>query len=106
MFLNLVIQIDNMQDVQKLTFVLVKSLYLYVKDGTRIDFNVIVLLDIFCKSYLILILDVHEFMLCFFIISINFQFANLRKICDPFITDMFCYPLCKKRICMEQETTL
>ena len=50
MFLNLVIQIDYMQDVQKLTFVLMKSLNLYIEDRTWIYLYSVVLQDIFCQT--------------------------------------------------------
>ena len=38
MHLYLIVQIDYMQDVQELTFVLVKSLNLYIEDGVRVYF--------------------------------------------------------------------
>ena len=106
MFLNLVIQIDYMQDVQKLTFVLMKSLNLYIEDRTWIYLYSVVLQDIFCQTNFVLVFDVHEFLLCFFIININFQFADLRQICDPFRSDMICYPVCKKLVSVKQETSL
>ena len=40
---DLIVQIDNVKDVQKLTLVLVKSLNLNVKDRTRINFNAVML---------------------------------------------------------------
>ena len=74
MHLDLVVQIDNMQDVQELTFVLVKSLNLYIEDGVRVYFYAVVLEDVFCKTLFVLELDVHEFLECFVIICVNCQF--------------------------------
>ena len=61
-----------MQDVKKLTFVLMKSLNLYIKDRTRIYIHAIMLLDIICKTDLVLVLDIHEFLLILLISSIYF----------------------------------
>jgi len=74
MHLDLVVQIDNMQDVQELTFVLVKSLNLYIEDGVRVYFYAIVLKDVFSQTLFVLELNVHEFLECFFIICVNFKF--------------------------------
>ena len=106
MFLNLVIQINYMKDVQKLTFVLMKSLNLNIKDRTWIYFYSVVLKDVFCQTNFVLIFDIHEFLLCFFIIHINLQLADLRKICDPFRSDVIGYPVCKKLVSVKQETSL
>ena len=106
MFLDLIIQINNMKDIQKLTFVLMKSLNLNIKDRTRIYLYSIMFQNIFCQTYFVLIFDVHEFLLSFFIININFQFTDLRQICDPFRSDMISYPVCKKLISMKKETSL
>ena len=54
MHLDLVVQIDNMQDVQELTFVLVKSLNLYIEDGVRVYFYAIVLEDVFSQTLFVL----------------------------------------------------
>ena len=74
MHLDLVVQIDNMQDVQELTFVLVKSLNLYIEDGVRVYFYAIVLEDVFSQTLFVLELNVHEFLECFFIICVNCKF--------------------------------
>ena len=39
-----------------------QSLNLYIKNRTWINLNSIMFLDILCKTYLILILNVHEFL--------------------------------------------
>ena len=48
-----------------------QTLYLYIKDGTRIYIDSIVLLDVFCQTDLVLILDVHELVLTLLIIHIQ-----------------------------------
>ena len=83
-----------------------KSLNLYIEDRTRIYIDTVVLSDVFCQTQFVLVFDVHELLLCFFIIHINFQFGDLSQICDPFITDMLGYPVCQQRVCMKQETSL
>jgi len=60
-----------MQNVHKLTFILVQSLNLNIKNGTRININAVVLLDVFCQTHLILIFDIHEFVLALLIIHIQ-----------------------------------
>ena len=56
-----------MKDVQKLAFVLVKPLYLHVKDGIRVHCNTVVFFDIFCQAYFVLVFDVQKFLLGFLI---------------------------------------
>ena len=106
MIFDLIVQIHNVQDVQQLTFVLMKSLNLYIEDRTRIYIDTVVLSDVFCQTQFVLVFDVHELLLCFFIIHINFQFGDLSQICNPFITDMLGYQVCQQRVCMKQETSL
>ena len=50
-----------------------KTFYLYIKDGSRIYIDAVVLFDIFCQTHFVLILDVHEFLLCLLIVHINSQ---------------------------------
>ena len=70
MLLDLIVQIHDMQDVQELAFVLVETFYLYVKDGSRVHVNAVVLLDIFCQAYFVLVLDLHELAPCVLIVYI------------------------------------
>ena len=48
-----------------------QTFYLYIKDGTRIYFHAIVLLDVFCQTQFVLILDVHKLLLHLLIIRID-----------------------------------
>ena len=77
MLFDLVVQIHHMQNVHQLTFVLMQTFYLYIKDGTRIYFNAVVFLDVFCQTQLVLIFDLHEFLLCFWIIYIDSKFFHV-----------------------------
>lgn len=90
-----------MQDIHQLTLVLMQTLYLYVKDGSWIHFDTVVLTDIFCKANLVLIFDVHELLLSFFIVRINAKPGKCRQICDPLVSDMIRYPVSQQRICMQ-----
>ena len=104
--LQLIVQIDHMQDIQKLAFVLVKSLNLYVEDGMRIHLHTVVLQDIFRKALLVLELDVHKFLLGSLVVHIQFQLADLGEICDPVRTDVVCYPFCQKLVSVKEEASL
>ena len=71
------------------------------RNGTRINVDAVVLLDVFCQAQFILVLDVHEFLLALRIIHIYFNFARLRKIGDPLVANLLRDPVCKKRVCRE-----
>ena len=64
------------------------------------------LLDVLCKADLVLVLNVHEFLLALLIIHINRKLLNIGEICDPLISDLIGYPVCKQRIAVKQETSL
>ena len=100
MLFDLIIEIHNMKDIQQLTFVLMKTFYLYIKDGIRININSIVLFDIFCKTYFILVFDLKKLLLYFFIICIRRKFPDLGKVCDPAFSHMCCHPVSQKRVRM------
>ena len=95
-----------MKDIEKLPLVFVKPLYLHIKNRSRVNNDSIIVKDILCKTLFISELNVHELFLRLLIIGINLYSLNLRKIGYPFRSDMLCYPVCKKRICMKQETSL
>ncbi len=106
MILDGIVQIHHMENVQKLSLVLVKPLYLHVKDGPRIYVNAIVLFDIFRKANLVSVFDVHELLLSLLVIHIDFQLGDLGQIGDPLVPDMVCHPFCQQRISVKQETPL
>ena len=67
-----------MQNIHQLALVLVQTLYLNIVHGARVDINAVMLFNIFCQTNLVLVLDVHKFLLAFFIGSVNLQLFNMR----------------------------
>ncbi|SCH33629.1 Uncharacterised protein [uncultured Clostridium sp.] len=106
MLFDLIIQIHHMQDVQQLTLVLMQSLNLYIEDGARVYGDTVVLLDVFRQTHLVLILDVHEFLLRLLVVCVDFQLADLGQVGDPLVADVVGHPLSQQRIAVKQETTL
>ena len=49
-----------------------ETFYLYIENGTRINVDSVVFLDVFCQAQFILVLDVHKFLLEFRIIDVYF----------------------------------
>ena len=95
-----------MKDVQKLTLILVQTFYLYIKDGTGIYLDTVVLHDVLSQTHFVLVLDIHKLLLRFLIVSIDFQFVDLRQIRNPVISYMRGHPVRQKRIRMQQESSL
>ena len=54
---NAVIEGDDIENIQQLTFVLVNPLHLNIKNGVWIYFDAIVLLDIFCQFHFVGVLN-------------------------------------------------
>ena len=95
-----------MQNIQKLSLILVKSLNLDIENGVRVNLYTVVLQNIFRQTLFVLELDVHKLLLRFFVICINSQFLDLGQICDPVRTNVVGYPVCQKLISVKQETSL
>ena len=95
-----------MKDIEKLSLILMKSLNLYIENGVRINFNTIVLQNVFRKTLFVLEFNVHKLLKCFLIISVYFQLADLGKICDPVWSNMVCDPCSKVLVSMKKETSL
>ena len=96
-----------MKNIQQLTFILMKTFDLNIKNRIRIHINIIMFFNVFCKTQLILIFDIHKFLLCLRIICIFFKAFDKRKIRDPFIcSNLFCNPGSKKRITVKKESSL
>ena len=83
-----------------------QTLYLHIKNRTRVYLNSIMLSDIGSKTNLIAVFDIHKFMLRLLIICIKRKLVNCRQIRNPRIAYTLCYPLCKQRIAVQQETSL
>ena len=95
-----------MKDVHELSLVLMQTFYLNIEDGTRVNVDSVVFLDVLRKTDLVLVLNVHEFLLALLIIHINRKLLNIGEISDPLISDLVGYPVCKQRIAVKQETSL
>ena len=106
MFLDLIVQVHNMQYIQELAFIFVETFYLHVKDRTRINVDAIVLFDVFCETYFILVFDLHEFTSCVLIFHIGFQLCDLGQVCNPAVADLICNPVRKQRIAVSQKSSL
>ncbi len=106
MLLDFIIQIHNVQDIQQLPFIFVQTFHLYVKDRTRVYVDTVVLFDIFCQTDLILVFDVHKFMLRFFIIRIKSNFFDLAQVGNPLFSHMVRYPICQQLVAVQKEPPL
>ena len=93
-----------MKDIEKLSLILMKSLNLYIENG--VNFNTIVLQDIFCKTLFVLEFNVHKLLKSLLIVSIYLQLADLGKICDPVWSNMVCNPCSKILVSVKKETSL
>ena len=98
MLLKLIVKIHDMKYVKQLPLVLMKPLYLNIKDRSGIHLDTVILKNIPGKTNLVLILDVHELLLSLFIIGKYLDLIDLGKIGYPVITHSFGNPLGKKRI--------
>ena len=83
-----------------------QTFHLYIKNRIRINLDAIVFFDVFRKAYLILALDLHKFLLFLRILCIRSKFCHLGEVCDPSLSNMFCYPVCKKWIGVCKESSL
>ena len=95
-----------MKNIEKLTFIFMQSLYLNVENRTGVYFDSVMLADIFRQTNLVLVLDIHKFLLGLLVVRINLQPVNLGKVCNPVRSDMGAHPVCEKRIAVKQETPL
>ena len=83
-----------------------QSLDLYVENRAGIDFDSVVLEDIFCQAYFVLVLDVHELFLRLGVVHVDFQFLHLGQIRDPLVADLVGDPLGQVRIAVKKESSL
>ena len=79
-FLDPLIEIDYMHDVEQLTLVCMQTLCLGIEDGVYIHFNTGAAADIGRKNLLAFLLDLQEFVLNLRIIDIVHQFFDLLEI--------------------------
>ena len=106
MLLDLIVQIHYMKDIEKLSLILMQSLNLYIEDGVRVYVNTVVLLDILGQTYLVLVLDSHKAFSVLLVVRSAPNLTDLRKICNPTLSYLVCYPVCKQWIGMKKESSL
>ena len=75
-----------------------EPLDLHIENGSRIDIDAIVFLNVLRQTNLVLVLDVHELLLRLLIVSVELHLRDLRKIRDPLIPDMFRHPVREKLV--------
>ena len=83
-----------------------KPLYLHVEDGSGIHVDAVVLLDVFCQAYLVLVLDIHKLLLTSLVVGVNLQLLHVGQVGDPVVTDLVGHPVSQQRIAVEEETSL
>ena len=101
-----VTQVHNMQNVEKLSLVLMQTLYLYIENRIRVNIDAVMLLNVLGETLLIAELDAEELLLSSLVIHIKLQSGDRRQICHPLFSCMLRYPVCEKRIAVEEETSL
>ena len=57
MVFNLIVQIHYMKNIQKLAFIFMETLYLYIEYGSRINLDTVIVSDILCQPQFVLVLD-------------------------------------------------
>ena len=95
-----------MKNIQKLTLVFVKSLYLHIKDGTGINLDAVMLGNILSQTDLVAVLDIHKLLLCLLVLRIDLHLCDVRQIGDPLVSDMLRHPVCKQWVAMQEESSL
>ena len=96
-----------MHDIEQLSLVLMQTLYLYIKDKVRAEFDMVMLLDILDQTELVLILDLAELFACLGILCQRGNALDLGQIGDPGIgAQLLCYPVSQKRIAVQEESSL
>lgn len=95
-----------MENIHQLALVLMETLYLHIEDRSWIYVNAVVLLDVLCKTDLILVLDLHKLLLAFLVLCTGKKLCNMGQICDPLVSNLGGYPVCQKRVAVKQEAPL
>ncbi len=95
-----------MENVEKLSLVLMEAFHLYIEDRVGIHLDVIVFLDIFCQTQFVLVLDLHELLLGLGILCQGLQSGDLRQVCDPAVPYLGSHPVCQQRVAVQQESSL
>ena len=104
--LQVVIQPNDMQDIQQLSFIFMQTLHLNIKNGIRIDINPLCFLDILRQCNFVFLLDCRKSAAEGGILCIRHQLFQLIQIGNPTLADGFGNQLCQLRIGMEQPSSL
>ena len=99
---NTVIQYENMQRIQHLTFVFMQTFGLYVKDKRRIYDRTLSFFQHGSKTFFIMILDFREFLSESSVVGIWFQFAQAFRVFDPLRSNRLTDQICQFRIAAHQ----
>ena len=95
-----------MQGIHELTLIFVQTLYLYVKDGIRINDNAVVFFDILGHAFLILLFDSGQLFQYSSIIFIGHKTFKGIGISLEFVTDQFGNQIGQTRIGLVQPTSV
>ena len=66
-----VIAVDDVEDKENRTFVLVYPLHLHIIDGVRVNLQTVFVQNIFCQTNLVEVFDLHKLLQGLFIIRVN-----------------------------------
>lgn len=87
--LDLQVSVDDTEDVELLTLVLVDTLHLHIEQSCRVDGDAVVLLDVLRQSYLVRIFDLTELLSEFLVVNKSLELAKQREIFEEFVTAKF-----------------
>ena len=105
-FLYAQIQIENVERVEQLTFVFVKSLHLHVEDAVGINLNVVLSKNVFCKVFLVCTLDLSKTGEHLLVSDIILKFLKRIGFFEPLVADKFVDKVCKSRICLSDPSSV
>ena len=84
-----------------------KPFYLYIKDGVGIHVDSVVFFNVFGETQLVLVFDLHKFLLSLGIIHVFFKARDPGQIGYPAVAaQLFGDPVSQKRIAVKEETPL
>ena len=81
-----------------------QALYLHIKDGFRVNINVLLFLDVVCKAHLVVTLDFHQILKRGVILGKRLELFKLRAVLDKAGAD-FLFEVCGQfRVCLAKPT--
>ncbi|KNC22834.1 hypothetical protein FF38_08040 [Lucilia cuprina] len=103
--LNAIVQSDDVQAVQQLTFVLVNTLDLDVKHRGRVDLHTIILLQNLSQLQFVFLLNAGNVALEVGVLSPLLQSNQLIQMYGPFVANLFADQIRQARVAEQQPTT-